>query len=344
MSRVAQERINGERGIVYGTVAGELLLLDVHRSCTLGEPLPAIVLIHGGGMWTGSRTHMASPARQLAQSGYAAFSVDYRLVEASTGPHRWPAQLDDVQLAVRWVRAHAADFGVEPARIGAFGWSAGGQLAALLGTRETRDATAPLASHSSCVACVVALAADVDLAAYTHPPELHEAVALLGGTYQEVPERYRDASPLSWIDERTVPFLIIHGDQSPPALRERMTGSEDLSPGSGSRHRRQIMVHARWSRPRRISARRSERTPRWRQPSSQERVRSTSHRCHPRRSLESIPRQAMRGVMPRPQSARRRDEASFALSARSLAGRLCGRPGFPRGPTRGGIALTSVST
>jgi dipeptidyl aminopeptidase/acylaminoacyl peptidase len=98
-------------------------------------------------------------------------------------------------------------------RVGAYGWSVGGQLAALLGTRDTRDATAPLASYPSRVACVVDLAGDVDLAAYTQPPALHEVVALLGGTPQEVPERYRDASPLSWIDGRTAPFLVVHGTQ-----------------------------------------------------------------------------------------------------------------------------------
>jgi acetyl esterase/lipase len=168
---------------------------------------------------------MEHPARQLARAGYVAFSVDYRLVDAAAispvktlrvpGPlcHRWPAQLDDVQRAVRWVRAHAADYGIDPMRVGAYGWSAGGQLAALLGTRDTRDATAPLASFPSRVACVVDLAGDVDLAAYTQPPALHEVVALLGGTPQEVPERYRDTSPLSWIDGRTAPFLVVHGDQ-----------------------------------------------------------------------------------------------------------------------------------
>jgi acetyl esterase/lipase len=156
---------------------------------------------------------MEHPAQQLARAGYVAFSVDYRLVDAATGSHRWPAQLDDVQRAVRWVRAHAADYVIDPMRVGAYGWSAGGQLAALLGTRDTRDATAPLASYPSRVACVVDLAGDVDLAAYTQPPALHEVVALLGGTPQEVPERYRDASPLSWIDGRATPFLVVHGEQ-----------------------------------------------------------------------------------------------------------------------------------
>ena len=213
MPDVAEERVDVERDVVYGVVAGEQLLLDVYRPMPRGEPRPAVVLIHGGGMWTGSRVHMEHPAQQLARAGYVAFSVDYRLVDAAAGYHRWPAQLDDVQRAVRWMRAHAADYGIDPMRVGAYGWSAGGQLAALLGTRDTRDATASMASYPSRVDCVVDLAGDVDLAAYTQPPALHEVVALLGGTPQEVPERYRDASPLSWIDGRTAPFLVVHGAQ-----------------------------------------------------------------------------------------------------------------------------------
>src|SRR5215211_6598764 len=148
MSRAAQERVELERGVIYGVVGGEPLLLDIYQSSARADLRPAVMLTHGGGMWTGSRSHMEHPARQLAQAGYVAFSVDYRLVNAAAGQHRWPAQLDDVQRAVRWVRAHAATYGVDPGRVGAFGWSAGGQLAALLGTRDTRDATAPMAGHS----------------------------------------------------------------------------------------------------------------------------------------------------------------------------------------------------
>ena len=228
MSRETQERVDVDRGVAYGTVAGESLLLDVHRSTARGAARPAAILIHGGGMWTGSRADMDHPARELARAGYVAFSVDYRLVDASTGRHRWPVQLDDVQRAVRWVRAHAAEYEVDPERIGAYGWSAGGQLAALLGARDTRDATAPPAGYSSRVTCVVDLAGDVDLAAYTSPPDLHEVVALLGGTPQEVPERYRDASPLSWIDRRTPPFLVVHGardDVVPIAQSQRLVAA-----------------------------------------------------------------------------------------------------------------------
>ena len=220
--------VNVDRGVAFG-VEGDLpLLLDIYRPPARAAPRPAVVLVHGGGMWTGSRADMALPARQLASAGYVAFAVDYRLNDAATGRHRWPAQLDDVQRAVRWVRATADEHGVSPGRVGAYGWSAGGQLAALLGARETRVADTTLTPISSRVACVVDLAGDVDLAAYTRPPALDEVVALLGGTPDEVPERYLDASPLSWIDGHTAPFLIVHGaadDVVPVAQSQRLVSA-----------------------------------------------------------------------------------------------------------------------
>jgi len=222
------QEIAEEPGVVYGTVRGEPLLLDVFRSPIRAALRPAVILVHGGGMWTGSRADMADAALQLARAGYVAFCVDYRLVDAATGRHRWPAQLDDVQRGVRWMRAHAAKFRVDPRRVGAYGWSAGGQLAALLGTRDTRHAASPLAAYPSRVACVVDLAGDIDLTAYTTPPALDEVVALLGGTPAQVPERYRDASPLSWIDAATSPFLVIHGapdDVVPVAQSRRLVSA-----------------------------------------------------------------------------------------------------------------------
>lgn len=184
MSPMAQEEVEVDRGVAYGTVADELLLLDVFR--------PAVVCVHGGGMWTGSRADMADPARELAWAGYVAFAVDYRLVEAATGRHRWPAQLDDVQRAVRWVRANADRYGVDSRRVGAYGWSAGGQLAALLGMRDTRDAAPELAAYPSRVACVVDLAGDVDLAAYTRPPWTRSSPSWAGR-----PPRCRSATATS---------------------------------------------------------------------------------------------------------------------------------------------------
>jgi pectinesterase len=116
----AQERVEAEHGVVYGIAEDTPLLLDVYRPPGRkdSEATPAVVLIHGGGMWTGSRTHLADTARRLAQAGYVAFSVDYRRVDADAGRHRWPAQLGDVQRAVSWVRARAADYGFDAERIG----------------------------------------------------------------------------------------------------------------------------------------------------------------------------------------------------------------------------------
>ena len=135
----AQDIADEERGVAYGTIADEPMLLDVYRPPARATLRPAVICVHGGGMWTGSRADMADAARELARAGYVTFATDYRLVEAATGRHRWPVQLDDVQRAVRWVRANAARYGVDSGRVGAYGWSAGGQLAALLGTRDTRD-------------------------------------------------------------------------------------------------------------------------------------------------------------------------------------------------------------
>ena len=129
--------------------------------------------------------------------------------------------------------AGAGHYGVDPERVGAYGWSAGGQLAALLGTRDTRDLALVNADHRSRVACVIDLAGDVDLTAYTDPPALDEVVALLGGTPAEVPDRFRDITPLSWIDARTAPFLVIHGleDDVVPIEQSRLLVAGLLAAG-----------------------------------------------------------------------------------------------------------------
>jgi acetyl esterase/lipase len=158
---------------------------------------------------------MVEPARRLAEAGYVAFSIDYRLLNQWDHRNAWPAPLDDVQRAVRWVRANAAAYAVDPERVAAYGVSAGGGLAAHLGVRETRDNSDPeLMEFSSRVACVVDLAGPTDGTIPTsNPSDLEFAAAFLGGTFSEIPDVYRDASPLSHVDEETAPFLVAHGAQ-----------------------------------------------------------------------------------------------------------------------------------
>ena len=128
-------------------------------------------------------------------------------------------ELDDVQRAVRWVRANAATYGVNPERIGAFGHSAGAQLAALLGMEETRDnSDAALAKYSSKVQAVVDVSGPTDFTADRSTDGAAFFENFLGAPYAADPGVWRDASPAFHISKDNAPFLIVHGteDESVP--------------------------------------------------------------------------------------------------------------------------------
>lgn len=173
--------------------------------------LPAIVSIHGGSWARGDKANddWRNVCSWLASEGFVAYSLNYRLVPEAL----FPAAIDDVALAVEWMRtpANASRFGIDPARIGAFGGSAGGNLAALLGTRGT----GPL-DEGSRVAAVAELSAPTDLR--------REAVLRDGGNelLQTIITRYlgceewtlcpqaEDASPSTFVDRSDPPFFIGH--------------------------------------------------------------------------------------------------------------------------------------
>lgn len=204
--------ITVENGVVYGTVDGHDLLLDVALPDDGGEARPAVILIHGGAMMFADRSDLQSHAAALAASGYATFNIDYRLV-TEDGENGWPAQLDDAQRAVRWIRAHAAEYGVDSERICAYGHSAGGLLAAQLGTRETRENSDPaLADYSSTVACVIELAGEMDWSIPATMPDGDKIQMLvLGGSPSDVPAAYEDISPITHVTATSAPFLLFHG-------------------------------------------------------------------------------------------------------------------------------------
>ena len=200
-----------ERDVPFGTADGQTLLLDVCRpEAPAAKPRPAVIFVHGGGWAAGDKKDFFDAAKALAQQDYVAFSVNYRLV--ANGRNLWPAQLDDVQRAVRWVRAHADKYGVDPKRVGAFGHSAGGHLVACLATRETRDNSDPeLAPYSSRVTCAVDASGPVDLVTADNPQTAGIIASLLGGPVAEHPDLARDASPILFVDAQTAPVLIVHG-------------------------------------------------------------------------------------------------------------------------------------
>jgi len=200
-----------QQDVPYLLVNGTQLHLDVYRPSNQGTAIrPAIVLIHGGAWTSFDKSTMRGMGELLARDGFVAFAVDYRLFHGVE--NRWPAQLDDVQSAVRWVRANASKYGVNPDRIGAFGHSAGAQLAALLGMEDTRDNSNPaLAKYSSKVQAVVDVSGPTDLTTQHDADYVAFVTSFLGADYKKHPEVWRDASPVFHVSKGDAPILILHG-------------------------------------------------------------------------------------------------------------------------------------
>lgn len=208
-----------EENVLYGSVNGSELRLDIYEPATDRgtDARPAVLLIHGGAWTAFDKSTMRGMGQFLARNGFVAFSVDYRLFDGKS--NRWPAQLDDVQRAVRWVRAHASKYNIEPDRIGAFGHSAGAQLAALLGMEDTRDNSDPaLAKYSSRVQAVVDVSGPTDFTVQNDPEGDVFLTSFLGVDYKTHPEVWQDASPAFHVEKKDAAFLIVHGtkDDSVP--------------------------------------------------------------------------------------------------------------------------------
>ena len=163
MMEVADATIH--RDLVYKTVNGAVLTLDLYCPEKFSGAVPVIIYIHGGG-WRSGRKERC-PAVALVQDGYAVASIDYRLT--STAP--FPAQIEDCKAAVRWLRANAAKYNLDADRIGVWGMSAGGHLAALLGTSggvPELEGSGDNMQYSSQVQAVCDVAGPADLPALTN--------------------------------------------------------------------------------------------------------------------------------------------------------------------------------
>lgn len=186
-----------------------------------GAPRPALVVVHGGG-WRGGDKQRGQWARipaQYASDGYVAISVNYRL----TGEAPWPAQIEDVKAAVRWLRAHADKHAVDVNRIGAYGNSAGAHLVSLLGLVKQSDGlegSGPYQEQSSLVQAVCASATPTDFLNWREPGVVPERLGrtFLAGPSDTLRDRARQASPITYARGDAPPFLLIHGtaDQTVP--------------------------------------------------------------------------------------------------------------------------------
>lgn len=201
-----------EKDIEYSNPDGQHLQLNMARPTVGDGPFPAVVCIHGGGFRAGKREGFDGLCVMLAKHGYVAVTVSYRLAPK----YQFPAAVHDVKAAVRWMRANADTYNIDPNRIGTTGGSAGGHLAQFLGVTsdvETFEGDGGHPDHSSSVACVANFYGPSDFTkSYDASVDAAEVLPLfLGGNLQEQRHRHIEASPLYWITPNAAPTLCIHG-------------------------------------------------------------------------------------------------------------------------------------
>jgi acetyl esterase/lipase len=183
------------------------------------EAMPVVVYIYGGGWKAGSRDAGIRPLTRFAQRGYFGASIEYRLSQEA----RFPAQIEDCKCAIRFLRAKAREYGLDPDRIGVWGPSAGGHLAALVGTSgdvKELEGSGGWPEQSSRVQAVVDWFGPTDFLKMGRNKIDHDAAnspesQLIGGAIQENKEKVSRANPITYVSKDDPPFLIMHGDKDP---------------------------------------------------------------------------------------------------------------------------------
>jgi acetyl esterase/lipase len=206
-------------GVPYRVIDGRELQMDIQRPQPVGVAKPAIVFLCGNG-WGYDKTLNREGfwyALDLAnQKGYVGITVDYSASVENSNRRPigiFPAQIYDVKSAIRFIRANAALYDIDPTRIGVVGFSSGGNLALLLGLTVPTDGLEGQddnLQYSSSVQAVVNLSGATDLVRWNKEPYVS---AYLGGSLEEKRELYKKASPISYVKAGTAPILTIHGDK-----------------------------------------------------------------------------------------------------------------------------------
>ena len=226
------------RDLEYVPGGGKSRSLDLYvPEKTPDHPLPLVVWIHGGGWRQGTKS--GGPFFPLLTHGYACASVEYRLSDEA----KYPAQIHDCKAAIRYLRSHAKEYGIDGDHIGVWGGSAGGHLVALLGTSgdvKEVEGDEGVTGVSSRVQAVCDWFGPADfLKFHTAPTSIKKNAAdspltlLFGGTLEEKHDLAVQASPVTWVSKDDPPFLIMHGDKDPLVAPAQSRELDELLKNAG---------------------------------------------------------------------------------------------------------------
>ena len=207
------------RDLTYSVINGKPLLLDLYRPRGTGGPLPVIIWLHGGGWRFGDRKLGPDLSRYFAQHGFAMASIEYR----SSDEAKFPAALEDVKTAIHWLRAQSPQYGLAPNRIGLWGSSSGGHLAALAALTSPSEVQAVVDGYGPTDFLQIDAhrlttgTYEDDPESMQLPPDLRSSSPdsfesrFLGAPIATCPELVQRANPVTYAHSGAPPFLILHG-------------------------------------------------------------------------------------------------------------------------------------
>ena len=212
-----------EKNLAFATIGAKELRLDLFLPDKQQGKLPVVVWIFGGAWRTNNRLRQEGQAAWLATKGYAVAAIEYRMSSEA----RFPAQIEDCKAAVRWLRANAAKYGLDPSRLAAWGESSGGHLASMLGVTggvKDLEGSSGNLDQSSRVSAVVDFFGPTDFLQMEKAalpgemqhdsPDSPESL-VIGGPIQQNREKVARANPIAYVTRECPPFLILHGDRDP---------------------------------------------------------------------------------------------------------------------------------
>lgn len=204
------KEINRLKDLVYKSINSRELHLDAYFKIEKPSQ-PAVIMIHGGGWKSGNKSQMHYLAQEIASKGYSCFCVEYRL----SGEAKYPAAILDIKTAIKYIKANALNFNVDPNKIAVLGCSSGGQMAALIGTtnnNQTFEEKSDLMQNTNVQAII-----DMDGILAFHHPESEEGTVAglwLDGNFEQNPDNWEQASALTHTDINTPPVLFINSDMT----------------------------------------------------------------------------------------------------------------------------------